>query len=88
MSMTETAAVEAVRRMEDHLAQAVARLDEWLSEGHTIRSELALKLHALREADSPEVREAIADAQRRIADNQPYEDAMDVDELVASVPNH
>lgn len=61
----------------------VAQLDTWLEEGQAIRSGFALKLHALREADDPAVIAAEDDAEQRIAQGRPYEDAMNAEDLVA-----
>jgi len=70
-----------VRSFEKDLSEAVSRLDSWLTDGHAIRSELALRLHALREAEDPAVADAVADLERRMEDDHPYEDAVDVDRL-------
>lgn len=82
--MGEPLPTEPVRRLEDHLAETVAKMDTWLEQGRAIRSEFALKLHALREADNVVVDEAIDDFERRMAEDVPYEDAMDADDLIAA----
>lgn len=69
----------------DYLQGTIEHLDEVLSSGHQVRTEFALRLHALRMAEDVDVAAAEDEYEARVTENRPYVDATPVGDLVAQV---
>lgn len=81
--MSEPAA--DVVSVEEYLEELVADADRMLAGLAETRDRLAINLHGLRMARDPRVAEAVADYERRVAENDPYTDGLDIDEVYGRI---
>jgi chorismate mutase len=83
----EVRVAEPVRRSDvvdiaDYLEETIRDIDEALAELAGRRAQLAFKLAVLRAASDPDVDDAAADLERRIAEGQPYENARPAEDVI------
>lgn len=79
----EPAAGEVIS-IEDRLVEQVQQIDAIMDFVVNVRENTVLLLHSLRSAQSDKVAAAVEDYNARVAGDRPYEDAVDVDQLLAA----
>lgn len=83
--MSEQFAKDPVVDMVSYLRDTIAEIDSSIVEFQARREGLARRLAVLEAAMDPQIASDVADYERRIADNRPYESAQSADSLLSEL---
>lgn len=76
------AAHEEVISVTEYLRDTIRGIDRTVREWQVQRAELAIRLAVIEAATDADVAAAAADFEQRVANNQPYEDADSVEDII------